>query len=205
MGNRAIIKAEGNNNKAVYLHWNGGRDSVEGFLKYCELKGFRSFEDDYGMARFCQTVGNFLGGGLSLGIMDSVGSPGDNGVYVVRGWEIVGREDYSGPEQQEHSLIDMLIAIDAAQPDREQLGEDFFDAEEIEVKDLKIGDEVFRLNTLENKIEKFTVVGIGEDKSVNGRNVLGIPYVNKYINQGDYSNNCNNYLREGKIRVVRRG
>lgn len=204
MGNRAIIKAEGNNNKAVYLHWNGGRDSVEGFLKYCELKGFRGFDDEYGMARFCQIVGNFFGGGLSLGIMDSVGSPGDNGVYIVRGWKIVDREGYGGPEQQEHSLIDMLIAIDAAQPIKEQFGEDYFRSEEVETKDLKIGDEVFRLNTLENKIEKFTVVGIGEDKSVNGRNVLGIPYVNKYINQGDYSNNCNNYLREGKIRVVRR-
>ena len=31
MGNRAIIKAKGNDNKAVYLHWNGGRDSVEAF------------------------------------------------------------------------------------------------------------------------------------------------------------------------------
>jgi len=56
MGNRALIKAKDNTNKAVYLHWNGGRDSVEVFLKYCELRKFRGFDDDYGMARFCQIV-----------------------------------------------------------------------------------------------------------------------------------------------------
>lgn len=136
MGNSAIIKAEGNDNKGVYLHWNGGRDSVEGFLKYCELKGYQGFDDDYGIARFCQIVGNFFGGGLSLGITDGVGSPGDHGVYIVRGWKIVGREHH-GPEQREYALIDMLKAIDGAQPAKEQIGEDFFDAEEIEIKDLK--------------------------------------------------------------------
>ena len=33
MGNSAIIKAKNNDNKGVYLHWNGGRDSVEALLK----------------------------------------------------------------------------------------------------------------------------------------------------------------------------
>ena len=55
MGNRAIIKPEGKN-IGVYLHWNGGIDSVTAFLKYCELRGFRAFDDAYGMARFCQIV-----------------------------------------------------------------------------------------------------------------------------------------------------
>ena len=46
--------------------------------------------------------------------------------------------------------------------------------------------------------EKWRVVGIGEEKYVNGQNVLGLPYVHKYGN--DPSDNINNYIRE-KARV----
>ena len=38
MGNRAVITTEKNfenNGVGVYLHWNGGYDSVSAFLKYC--------------------------------------------------------------------------------------------------------------------------------------------------------------------------
>ena len=63
MGNRAIVKPEGKD-IGVYLHWNGGIDSVTAFLKYCELKQYRGFDDEYGIARFTQVVGNFFGGGL---------------------------------------------------------------------------------------------------------------------------------------------
>lgn len=44
MGNRAVITASKSSDVAksndigIYLHWYGGRDSVEAFLKYCELK-----------------------------------------------------------------------------------------------------------------------------------------------------------------------
>lgn len=40
-----------------------------------------------------QVVGNFFGGSLSLGIdrFDRLGDQGDNGVYVIDGWEIVDR------------------------------------------------------------------------------------------------------------------
>ncbi len=40
MGNRAVITTE-DKQMGVYLHWNGGRDSVEAFLDYCDLQGFR--------------------------------------------------------------------------------------------------------------------------------------------------------------------
>ena len=47
MGNRAIITST-KKDLAVYVHWNGGRDSVEAFLTYCKLRGFRAPEtDDY--------------------------------------------------------------------------------------------------------------------------------------------------------------
>ena len=67
MGNRAIITTkEGyqNNGAGIYLHWNGGRDSVEGFLLYAKLQGCRG--GDYGLARMTQYIGNWFGGTLSL-------------------------------------------------------------------------------------------------------------------------------------------
>ena len=92
MGNRAIVKPVGKN-VGVYLHWNGGVESVSAFLKYCELKQFRDFggkyADGYGLARFCQVVGNFFGGGLSIGIETDVTESEeyaewmDNGIYVI--------------------------------------------------------------------------------------------------------------------------
>lgn len=93
MGNRAAITFK-KENVSVYLHWNGGRDSVEAMLDACAELGIRS--DNYGPARFCQVVGNWFGGGLSLGIgpagyFDDAAS--DNGTYYVEHWKIVGRSD----------------------------------------------------------------------------------------------------------------
>lgn len=201
VGNRAIIKAEGNENKAVYLHWNGGRDSIEAFLKYCELRGFRGFEDDYGMARFCQVVGNFFGAdGLSIGITDHVESQGDNGVYVVKGWEIVGRVDFNRKEQNEHDLNEMLLQIDESQPLNQQLG-NYLKTQEVPTDTVKIGDVVYVMES-DGTVEKYSVVGFGEDTFRNGTKVLGIPYVNRYLNDGVYSENINNYLTGKNVRLV---
>lgn len=48
MGNRAVITTVGatDNDIGVYLHWKGGVESVEAFLTYCDMKGFRSPETD---------------------------------------------------------------------------------------------------------------------------------------------------------------
>lgn len=129
MGNRAVITTSNNSNEiGVYLHWNGGRDSVQAFLKYCKLKGYRPPEyDDYGWARLCQVIGNFFGGSTSIGIntcrcLDC--NNGDNGVYIIKGWEIVGRKYFEGNEQSGYDLQEMVIAIDEEQPVKEQLGRD---------------------------------------------------------------------------------
>lgn len=128
MGNRAVITtAENfeNDGVGVYLHWNGGRDSVEAFLKYCELKGYRTPESDsYGWARLCMVVANYFtddgyDDGLSLGV-DKVSNLDcdnfDNGVYIIDDWKIVGRVYNRGLEQRNHDLRAMLLAIDARQP-----------------------------------------------------------------------------------------
>lgn len=126
MGNRAIITDEAKK-IAVYLHWNGGMDSVEAFLEYCRIKQYRA--DDYGWARLCQVIGNFFGGGLSLGIgaYDEYGDdPGDNGVYIIKNWRIIDRINPPIREQQEYPLDKMLLDINEAQPKAEQIPTEFF-------------------------------------------------------------------------------
>ena len=128
MGNRAVITTKANmdnNGVGVYLHWNGGRDSVRAFLKYCELKGYRAPSDDnYGWARLCQVIGNFFGGSTSLGI-DTVNNLDcnnwDNGVYLIEGWELVGRMYFDGEEQDYYDLVEMLNGINDQMPESERI------------------------------------------------------------------------------------
>ena len=140
MGNRAVITAfndkfENNYDKngiGIYLHWNGGRDSIEGFLTYCKLKGYRSPTDDnYGWARLTQVIANFFGGTSSVGvdICDNLDcTNGDNGVYLIKDWSIVGRAFYhNGYEQTEYNLKEFVEEINKLQPTSEQLTQEQID------------------------------------------------------------------------------
>lgn len=208
MGNRAVITTKENfenNGVGIYLHWNGGYDSVSAFLKYCELKGYRSpSEDNYGWARLCQVIGNFFGGSTSVGI-DVVSNLDcnnyDNGVYIIKDWEIVDRKHFDGCEQMEYKLEEMLLEIDECMPEKEQIGE-FLKAKEIPVNEAKVGDIVLILDYNGNVI-KHKVMGFGTKEWVNGMNVVGIPYVDLYgDNERGYDWNCNNYIRTKTVRVV---
>lgn len=89
MGNRAVVSFDTSDDNAVgvYLHWNGGPESIEGFLQATRtLMGDRLGDDEYTRARFVQCVGVFLGGNLSFGLgqvgrMDA--DNGDNGHYII--------------------------------------------------------------------------------------------------------------------------
>ena len=210
MGNRAIVKPV-DKNVGVYLHWNGGVESVSAFLKYCELKQFRDFggkyADGYGLARFCQVVGNFFGGGLSIGIETDVTESEemaewmDNGIYVIDGWNIVRRIGALDDKTVEPN-VEMLLYIDGKQPVNEQLGEGYITADIVQPEDLKIGDRVYLLR-YEGKPEVYTVAGIAPPGTIrNGSDVSGVPYVDMYGKDGDYSWNINNYLR-GEVRKVK--
>jgi glycosidase len=101
MGNRAVV-VFGTEPDAVgvYLHWNGGAESVYTFLEALKLAGVRNPSSDYCPARFCQMVGNFFGDTLSLGVwgvgedaangyVKAASTAGDNGVYVVKAnWSV---------------------------------------------------------------------------------------------------------------------
>lgn len=128
MGNRAIIKARGAK-IGLFLHWNGGVDSVTAFLKYCELRGFNGFPDTYALARLAQVCGNFFGGGLSVRIIEMSGEDTkqdakgiENGIYIVNGWEIVDRIG-NKCAREGYSRKGMLLTINEKQPKKEQLGE----------------------------------------------------------------------------------
>lgn len=90
MGNRAVITFDQNptgNSVGVYLHWNGGAESVYGFVKALDKYKVRDSSDaSYQLARFIQIVGNFFGGTTSVGVdllknLDC--DNGDNGLFVV--------------------------------------------------------------------------------------------------------------------------
>lgn len=119
MGNRAVIAMSDDPNAVgIYLHWNGGRNSVKTFLKAAKQLGVRG---DYGLARLTQIIGNYFGGTLSLDIgplsqLDC--DNGDNGLYIIdENFDIVGRKYHKGPEQTwEHDVRpdEMLAGILAA-------------------------------------------------------------------------------------------
>lgn len=209
MGNRAVITTP-EKDLALYLHWNGGRDTVEPLLRYCELQGYRPpSSDSYGWARMAQVMGNFFGGSLSVGIdrFDRLGDQGDNGVYVIDGWKIVGRieeeldDDYNvtgwrefpeSREQREYDFDEMLRSFDEAMPEGLRLGS-FLDSVEVPVSDVRIGDVVY-MRGYESGWEAYPVIGFG-DGVRHGRDMTGIPYVERYDHDGDYSWNCNNYVQ----------
>lgn len=205
MGNRAIVKPIGKY-YGVYLHWNGGIDSVTAFLEYCKLKGYRDFNDGYGVARFCQVVSNYFGGTYSIGIegCDETEESADwldNGIYVIDGWDIVKRIG-NKTEPEGYDLMDLLLDIDEAQPKKEQLGKDFLNAEVVDVSEIAIGDKVYT-DGWDGKKGLYTVVGIAPDDTWCNGNVSNLPFVDKYCNDGCYSKNPNNYLH-GKVRRVKR-
>ena len=119
MGNRAVITIKEKDVpqedwNSLYLHWNGGRDSVEPFLHVAKLYGIRCQEDSsYAIARLSQLIGNTLGGTLSLGVgaYKCLDTHSDNGVYVVEDWEIVDRLNHDGYEQSEYNFDEFVAEI----------------------------------------------------------------------------------------------
>lgn len=118
MGNRAVITVApfNSSNVGIYVHWNGGRASIEGFLKACRDLQYRdpSLDDSYAMARLTQVIGIFFGGSESLGIgvvsqLDA--DNGDNGTYVIgEGWEIVERLHVSVHAEVDPAKADAIAA-----------------------------------------------------------------------------------------------
>jgi len=100
MGDRAVIAFKDEHREeddclAIYLHWHGKEYYVEAFLKAAKAFGIRGNSADYCMARLTQVIGNTIGTTLSLGVgrYADFGHPGDNGVYWIKNWEVVKRDN----------------------------------------------------------------------------------------------------------------
>jgi len=141
MGNRAVITTE-DMDLGLYLHWDGDRVPVDGFLAYSKAMKYSPPEDDdYGWARLtqtimnckdlmvvCQIVSNWFGpNGTSVGLnkyseLDTDNK--DNGVYVISNWKIVKRAYNSDKEEEltsEEDLIEVMKEIRDKQPEHSQL------------------------------------------------------------------------------------
>ncbi len=78
------------NSLGIYLHWNGGAESVLAFAQAAhDLGALERLGNDnpYAFARLVQVVTNWMGGTLSIGV-DTLGhldhDNGDNGLFVIR-------------------------------------------------------------------------------------------------------------------------
>ena len=101
MGNRAVITASKDKTAGIgiYMHWNGGLDSVVAILDLAKERGYRNPESDetYAMARLCGLLHEFFGVGsstsLGIGELKRLDCDNfDNGVYVVgNDWQITER------------------------------------------------------------------------------------------------------------------
>ena len=150
MGNRAIITSKdtkynkSRNRLGIYVHWNGGRDSINAFLAYAKAKGVRGIEDDesYCIARLAQIIGNFFGGTTSVGVI--ILSPEDadnkckgwwldNGVYFIDNqFKIVEGNDYS----EGYDIVESLEVINQAQPIEERLTDEELTKSKLEYEQL---------------------------------------------------------------------
>jgi len=114
MGNRAVIQMQGKE-VGLYLHNNGGLDTVQPLLDVAKEYGVRS--DDYCIPRLAQMMGNFFGGILNVGISTTDRldrDNGDNGTYIIDDkFNIVERLYQRGPEQQNHNYEDMKKQLKA--------------------------------------------------------------------------------------------
>src|ERR1039458_9908794 len=89
MGSRAVItfdKKPTPDSLGIYLHWNGGPESVLAFLEAANQLNVRIGDDGYEFARVVQIIANFFGGTTSIGVgklktLDCDNR--DNGVFRV--------------------------------------------------------------------------------------------------------------------------
>ena len=123
----------------VYLHWNGGNDSVVPFCKACKKIGFRCPTEDfsYGVARFVQLVANFFGGcnstSIGVDIIDHLDCDNwDNGIFIIgEDWEVVGREFAHGDDKLDDEsvarfvkyLVDIQMGVDDVKEELNKKGE----------------------------------------------------------------------------------
>lgn len=111
MGNRAVISfTNTSSSPCVYVHWNGGRASIEGFLRAAKRVNLAP-----DIAELHKLIKGFIG---SSAYLQNVGrsdcNNGDNGQYLISDdWRITGRlhsknHEEINPEKTTSIAIDCI-------------------------------------------------------------------------------------------------
>ena len=129
MGNRAVITfSTANNAPAIYLHWNGGRASVEGFLTAARQLGLRHAPTAQAQTEALDQLAEMLARfyfrcnvGMTVYRLHYAGSDrdnGDNGTYLIgRDLTIIDRLFKPRAEEINHAKTAAIIEqITAAAP-----------------------------------------------------------------------------------------
>ena len=132
MGNRAIVVfKDQHESAAVYMHWNGGPESVYTMLGVMQEFGLNSHSAGYSAARFIMVASSVITGPLSLGTCSvpkslpkaSANEGLDNGVYLfeVGGVAKITRYGRNGKAPQAEVDAEQRIAAKHRynQPDAE--------------------------------------------------------------------------------------
>lgn len=201
MGNRAIIVGKGAS-IGIYLHWNGGRDSVEAFLGWAEMAELPGLDESgRGVAPLVGMLVNYFGNdGTTVSVIPvnprnlRGENPGDNGIYVVEGHTIVDRVHAPHFEQQWYVTEEMILEIDLAQPERDQIGADYINAETKPATELAPGERVFvRSHGHPKRFTAYPVLG----KTNNG-----VPYLDRYQGGIDNEKNPNAHVRTETVKIM---
>lgn len=117
MGNRAVIAFDTytDNSTGVYLHWNGGRDSIEGFLLFAKTQ--HPWAKHSGREKLIAGIAAFgvSAHGVEVKPCKQLDCDNwDNGVYLVdtNTWEITGRYHKRHQEQQSYDLLEFAREVE---------------------------------------------------------------------------------------------
>lgn len=115
MGNRAVIQfGDAPDAIGIYVHWNGGPESVLAFLDVGKQLKIRA-DDSYGPARLCQIISNFFGGVDSVGIGPAASLDRDNydnGTYIVDNKLAVVARQHTGSLTEGVTKVEHLSPAD---------------------------------------------------------------------------------------------
>lgn len=123
MGNRAVITTLGNE-KGIYIHWNGGRDSVEPILWYCKNLMPKTNFTHSDLERIAFVM-ELVGLNPEMDDVNKLDCDNyDNGVYVVKNYKIVGRLFMRYDEQKTYNFTEFVMWINEHMPRKWQKSEE---------------------------------------------------------------------------------
>lgn len=120
MGNRAVIAHTSMPEVGIYVHWNGGPESILAMLDVAREVGVRTADASYGMARLTQIIGEWFsndGGGyetsVGIGPLEELDTDNmDNGLYWI--------DDTFAIVKREHTDSGIMLASDLPQAEHER-------------------------------------------------------------------------------------